>query len=97
LTLAISSSVIWTEWLSLETKPNWKYPTAPARHWRWMVPHDPPALIDLFGGDEAFVDELEEFMVKGVPWFEHAAIAAGGTLEFEMTADPTLGRWNFGD
>ncbi|MBQ7638454.1 MAG: GH92 family glycosyl hydrolase [Clostridia bacterium] len=33
-----------------------------ARHWRWFVPHDTKSLIELFGGSEVFVRELEKFM-----------------------------------
>lgn len=30
-------------------------------HWRWFVPHDMPGLIDLMGGEEAFVRELQYY------------------------------------
>ena len=33
-----------------------------AQHWRWSVQQDIPGLIELFGGSEAFVKELESFM-----------------------------------
>ncbi|MCR4317155.1 MAG: GH92 family glycosyl hydrolase [Planctomycetes bacterium] len=35
-----------------------------AWHWRWFAPHDVPGLIDLFGGDEAFVTELSTFFER---------------------------------
>ena len=33
-----------------------------ARHWQWAVPYDTQALIALYGGEEAFVEELSKFM-----------------------------------
>lgn len=33
-----------------------------ARHWRWFAPQDPEGLIGLFGGNETFVKELNDFM-----------------------------------
>ena len=33
-----------------------------ARQWRWSVLQDVDGLIDLFGSDEYFVDELDQFM-----------------------------------
>ena len=33
-----------------------------ARQWRWSVQQDPQGLIALFGGNEVFVKELEDFM-----------------------------------
>ena len=33
-----------------------------AKQWRWSVQQDPKALVALFGGEDAFVKELEAFM-----------------------------------
>lgn len=45
--------------------PEWKFDRAftegNARQWRWHVPHDAPGLIELMGGRESFVRELEGF------------------------------------
>ncbi len=35
-----------------------------AWHWRFYVPHDPEGLIELFGGDEAFIAALEAFFAN---------------------------------
>ena len=43
------------------------YTESNARHYRWFVPHDVPGLVGLFGGPEEFVEELTEFMEKGMP------------------------------
>ncbi|MCB9489548.1 MAG: glycoside hydrolase family 92 protein [Deltaproteobacteria bacterium] len=43
------------------------YTEGNARHWRWMVMHDPDALIDLFDSDGQFVEQLNEFMELGIP------------------------------
>jgi predicted alpha-1,2-mannosidase len=42
------------------------YTESNARHYRWFVPHDVPDLITLFGGPEAFVADLSQFMEKGM-------------------------------
>ena len=47
------------------------YTESNARHYRWFVLHDVPDLVTLFGGPEAFVAELTEFMEKGVPEPNH--------------------------
>ncbi len=33
-----------------------------ARHWQWAIAFDTQALIELYGGEEAFVEELTDFM-----------------------------------
>lgn len=33
-----------------------------ARQWRWSVPQDPQGMIELFGGSDYFVRELDKFM-----------------------------------
>ncbi len=38
-----------------------------AHHYRWYVPHDVAGLIALFGGREAFVQELDELFRKAEP------------------------------
>ncbi len=38
-----------------------------ARHWQWAVPYDTQALIALYGGEEAFVEELTAFMEDASP------------------------------
>ena len=38
------------------------YTEGSARHWRWTALQDTKGLIDLFGGQEYFVSELEQFM-----------------------------------
>lgn len=35
-----------------------------AHHYRWHVPHDVPGLVELFGGAESFVAELDELFMK---------------------------------
>lgn len=42
------------------------YVEGSATQWRWSVPFDPQGLIELFGGAEPFVRELEAFM-QGAP------------------------------
>jgi predicted alpha-1,2-mannosidase len=37
------------------------------RQWRWMAPHDPAGLIQLFGGPRTFVEELETFLANASP------------------------------
>lgn len=44
-----------------------EYVEGNARHWRWFVPHDVPGLIDLFGGEEEFVAELDAFFAATRP------------------------------
>ena len=50
-----------------------------ARHWRWFAPQDNAGLIELFGGAESFVKELNEFM-------EDASLAS-------PAIDPGTGYW----
>ncbi len=50
-----------------------------ARQWRWSAMHDIDGMIDLFGSDEYFVSELEDFMEDATP--SRAAI------------DPSHGFW----
>lgn len=38
-----------------------------ALQWRFAVPYDPQGLIELFGGDESFVRELNDFFEKSDP------------------------------
>ena len=45
-------------------------------HWRWNVVHDVPALMDIFGGKEAFVKELEYF-------FDHDLYTAGNQIDLQ--------------
>ena len=51
-----------------------------ARHWRWCVPQDPAGLIDLMGGRDYFVSELEQFMKDA--------------SKFRAAADPGPGYWH---
>ncbi|MBZ0272089.1 GH92 family glycosyl hydrolase [bacterium] len=44
----------WWLWYEEYTEGN-------ARHWRWYAPHDVPGLVDLFGGVDDFVSELDAF------------------------------------
>lgn len=44
------------------TKLSRAYCEGSARHWRWFAPQDPAGLIALFGGEDAFVKELNGFM-----------------------------------
>ena len=37
------------------------------RHWRWVAPHDPEGLLELFGDPEYFTCELETFMEEASP------------------------------
>jgi predicted alpha-1,2-mannosidase len=43
------------------------YVEGSALQWRFAVPYDPQGLIGLFGGDEPFVAELNEFFEKSDP------------------------------
>jgi len=36
------------------------------RQWRWFAPHDVPGLIELMGGTEPFLAELDEFFANSV-------------------------------
>ncbi len=45
-------------------------------HWRWNVIHDVPALIEKFGGDEAFNKELEYF-------FDNDLYTAGNQIDLQ--------------
>ena len=38
------------------------YSEGSARHWRWAAQHDIEGMIELFGSEEYFVNELEDFM-----------------------------------
>ncbi len=38
------------------------YSEGSARHWRWAAQHDIDGMIELFGSEEYFVSELEDFM-----------------------------------
>jgi len=51
-----------------------------ARHWRWCVPQDPAGLIDLMGGKDYFVSELDQFMKDA--------------SKFRAAADPGPGYWH---
>lgn len=37
------------------------------RHWRWTAQQDAAGLIELFGGEDYFVSELEQFMLDASP------------------------------
>lgn len=55
------------DWISfvddiLGTDFSYGYCEGGARHWQWAVPYDTAALIDLYGGEEAFTEELTRFM-----------------------------------
>ena len=43
------------------------YTEGSAKQWRFSVPHDPEALITLFGGSAAFTEELTAFMEGASP------------------------------
>ena len=45
-----------------------RYVEGDAWHYRFFVPHNTPRLIELFGGNESFVRELETFFVSGRAW-----------------------------
>lgn len=51
-----------TSYFSFLSKSVRHYAEGSAQHWRWSVPHDPQALIELFGGSVPFVRELERFI-----------------------------------
>jgi len=46
----------------LPVKVSRAYCEGSPRHWRWTAPHDTAGLIELFGGPDYFVDELDRFM-----------------------------------
>jgi predicted alpha-1,2-mannosidase len=58
-------------------------------HWRWNIIHDMPSLIEYFGGNEAFLKELEYF-------FENDLYTAGNQIDlhapylFNMAGAPWL-------
>ena len=58
-------------------------------HWRWNVIHDVPSLIEVFGGKDAFVKELEYF-------FDNDLYTAGNQIDlqapflFNMAGSPWL-------
>ncbi len=58
-------------------------------HWRWNVLHDIPALIDILGGEKAFLKELEYF-------FDNDLYTAGNQIDlqapflFNMAGTPWL-------
>ncbi|HSL86647.1 MAG TPA: GH92 family glycosyl hydrolase, partial [Bacteroidales bacterium] len=58
-------------------------------HWRWNVIHDVPSLIELFGGKESFLGELEYF-------FDNDLYTAGNQIDlhapflFNMAGAPWL-------
>jgi len=41
-----------------------RYVEGDAWHWRWFVPHDPYGLIELFGSNETFIEQLNEFFYR---------------------------------
>lgn len=43
------------------------YAEGSARQWRWSAPHDAKGMIELFGGNEIFVSELDQFMKDANP------------------------------
>jgi predicted alpha-1,2-mannosidase len=45
-------------------------------HWRWNVVHNVPGLMEIFGGREAFVKELEYF-------FDHDLYTAGNQIDLQ--------------
>ena len=45
-----------------------RYVEGDAWHYRFFVPHNTPRLIELFGGNETFVKELQTFFVEGRGW-----------------------------
>jgi predicted alpha-1,2-mannosidase len=45
-----------------------RYVEGDAWHYRFFAPHNTPRLIELFGGNESFVHELETFFVSGRAW-----------------------------
>ena len=45
-----------------------RYVEGDAWHYRFFVPHNTPRLIELFGGNESFVHELDTFFVSGRAW-----------------------------
>jgi predicted alpha-1,2-mannosidase len=45
-----------------------RYVEGDAWHYRFFVPHNTARLIELFGGNESFVHELETFFVSSRPW-----------------------------
>ncbi|HBL75922.1 MAG: hypothetical protein A2W90_10930 [Bacteroidetes bacterium GWF2_42_66] len=45
-------------------------------HWRWNVIHDVPSLIEIFGGKEAFLKELEYF-------FDNDLYTAGNQIDLQ--------------
>ncbi|MDP8224046.1 MAG: GH92 family glycosyl hydrolase [Candidatus Lernaella stagnicola] len=59
-------------WFEAWSEDEWRgnlmgYTEGNARHWRWMVMHDPEDLIDLMGGPETFAATLDDFMERGIP------------------------------
>ncbi len=46
------------------------YTEGNARQYRWLVPHDGPGLIDLLGGPQAAVADLEAFLQGGLDEWE---------------------------
>lgn len=43
------------------------YVEGSAMQWRWAVPHDPDGLVELMGGRERLVEQLQEFFAKSTP------------------------------
>lgn len=39
-----------------------RYVEGDGEHWRWFVPHDPVGLIGLFGSNQSFVTQLDQFL-----------------------------------
>jgi len=54
-------------YLDWEEKYTDDYVEGSALQWRWCVPQDPKGLIELFGGREYFVKELNDFFAKSDP------------------------------
>lgn len=67
-------------WLDFPEDPNInreKYTYEGSKwHWRWNVIHDVPSLIETFGGEEAFLKELEYF-------FDNDLYTAGNQIDLQ--------------
>ena len=46
------------------------YTEGNAYQWSWFVPHDVPGLVDLVGGKETFIKNLDVYFLQVQNWLE---------------------------
>lgn len=68
------------------------YTEGNAWQYRWLVPHDPLGLRDLFGSDEAFVEALQTFFVNARAEYESPVLEDAD--ELSLMQNPPRWYWH---